>query len=509
MPKGEILHELISSLDRTEKAYFKKFALKGARNGQSEYLRLFDCIEQKGGWDEKFIRKKFNKSKICNQMPAARHHLYQLILKSLEDYNRNKDIHSRIRHLLEQAEILRRKRLREQSLNLVKKAKEIAQRHQAMTHYFDILRVELQLKLKQDPAFLEVQMAEEEAYLKMYRNRSQIRILYYSIFREFRRYTRIRDPKQLTKIKELMKDPLLADESNALSFQAKNNFHSLYANFYALTAESTLQFKARQNQLELWKSHPQRLEDQPITYIRVVYNYAESALKLKAYEQVEAAIKLLESIKTRTSEQRAEVDETLWYMRLKTALLKQEFEYGNRLVDNLQLELDKGTIKFKRDMEYGIKALAAITLFYAGELQRSLQLQVELIQKSDYTYQEDIQASVRLLNLVTHFELGNQNMMERVFKSTYRYLLRRKQLHEFERLTIKAMRKTASMPNDRRLREEAFLQFHQNLNKLKATLPEGDTAQHFDISIWLEGKINTPKLKSGGKNLNNELTQAS
>ncbi len=63
---SETLHELIQSLDTTEKSYFKKFAHKSNRAKSEDYYKLFDSIDKQDCYNEKQVLKKTLTSRPLN-----------------------------------------------------------------------------------------------------------------------------------------------------------------------------------------------------------------------------------------------------------------------------------------------------------------------------------------------------------------------------------------------------------------------------------------------------------
>ena len=53
------LHELIKSLTKAEKRYFKVYASRHMSNSSSNYERLFDAIDRQTDYNEDLLLKKF------------------------------------------------------------------------------------------------------------------------------------------------------------------------------------------------------------------------------------------------------------------------------------------------------------------------------------------------------------------------------------------------------------------------------------------------------------------
>ena len=57
------LFQLIKSLDKNEKGYFKKLTARyGAKSSGNDYLKLFDLLDKTAEYDETKIKKRFSKA---------------------------------------------------------------------------------------------------------------------------------------------------------------------------------------------------------------------------------------------------------------------------------------------------------------------------------------------------------------------------------------------------------------------------------------------------------------
>ena len=119
MKQSEDLFNLIKSLKRTEKTYFKKFSQFHIKGGQNNYVRIYDAIENQKTYDEKKLLDLFKGEPLTNQFWVAKNYLYNLILRSLELYHSSVD--SELQSMLHRLEILYNKSLFDQCEKMVTK----------------------------------------------------------------------------------------------------------------------------------------------------------------------------------------------------------------------------------------------------------------------------------------------------------------------------------------------------------------------------------------------------
>jgi hypothetical protein len=141
--KGSLLeetHELVKSLTKNEKRYFKLFTR--FQQGDKSYLKLFDIIDKQTVYDEKKIsRIFFSKNKVTN-FPAVSKYLFDQMVAALRSYGAYKDLDSDHTDLIETYKVLQYKGLHGQSARLLKKIKTITLADDAFIRHFYVLLLE-------------------------------------------------------------------------------------------------------------------------------------------------------------------------------------------------------------------------------------------------------------------------------------------------------------------------------------------------------------------------------
>jgi hypothetical protein len=100
---------------------------------------------------------------------------------------------------------------------------------------------------------------------------------------------------------------------------------------------------------------------------------------------------------------------------------------------------------------------------------------------------EDLLCFSRILNLVAHYEAGLDYHLERLIKSTYKFLKKMNDLHEVQKEMIKFLRKLPEVsPLD--IKEE-FRKLHATLKQYEHHPYERRAFLYLDIISWLESKI--------------------
>ncbi len=85
------LFQLIKSLTKAEKRYFKLHVNKQTAGEDTKFLKLFDLIDKQKDYDESKILQK-DKSIKSQQFSNLKAHLYKQILQNLARLNSDEDI---------------------------------------------------------------------------------------------------------------------------------------------------------------------------------------------------------------------------------------------------------------------------------------------------------------------------------------------------------------------------------------------------------------------------------
>ena len=91
------------------------------------------------------------------------------------------------------------------------------------------------------------------------------------------------------------------------------------------------------------------------------------------------------------------------------------------------------------------------------------------------------------MNLIAHFELGNEQLVEYQIKSVYRFLLQMEDLHAVQKEIFRFLRRTPGMRKNVLMDE--FRNLHAKLSKLQEDPFERRPFLYLDILSWLESKL--------------------
>ena len=157
------------------------------------------------------------------------------------------------------------------------------------------------------------------------------------------------------------------------------------------------------------------------------------------------------------------------------------------LVPELNAEIEKFSDRIDPHRILVFYYKIACLYFGAGKIEQSIEYLSKIINYPDPRLREDIHTFARILNLIAHFELGNQTLVEYQVRSTFRFISKVNDLNLVQEEILKFLRNLPSM-NPRDLKKE-FRNLRQRLLEIQKMPYQKRAFLYLDIISWLEAKI--------------------
>ena len=111
----------------------------------------------------------------------------------------------------------------------------------------------------------------------------------------------------------------------------------------------------------------------------------------------------------------------------------------------------------------------------------------KIINAKDINIRSDIHGFARILNLISHWELNNSDLVDYYILSTFRFLKKKKDFHLYQKFILDFLRKLNNSTPDNIT--DAFQNLYDNLKPLQSNPYEKRAFVYFDILSWLESKL--------------------
>ena len=488
------LFNLIKSLNKGEKRNFKLYVKRLNDPGNTKFVLLFDVLAAMPLYDESVILKKAP-SITKTQLPNLKAHLYKEILLCLRNLQAKKDIDLQLREQLDYAKVLYNKGLYKQSLKILDKAKKLARQYKKDFPFMEALHYEkstqMQHILKWDE---DDQGSPAEDAVKTQESIGNITLLSNLTLRLaglFLRNGYIRNEKEFRTTTDFFKANLPEVDHDKLDFNEKLYLYRCYVWYYYITQDFLMCYRYSQKWVDLFEDdHLKRIR--PVAYLKGLNSLLSSLFMINHYERFSTVLKQLEYFAEHIDYSKERNVEILIFNflsrhRINGHFMKGTFTEGTRLVKDIVADLNE----YRHQMDpYAIIILNyKLACLYFGDQnyeKASLFLE-EIITDRDSKVGEDIQGFARILNLISYYEAGKDEGVERGIRSTYRYLIRVKDMNSFQKVIMKFLRRLSDIyPQD--LRKE-WISLKDQLIEAGKSPYERRPFLYFDIISWLESKI--------------------
>ncbi len=488
------LIELIKSLTKAEKRSFKLYAKRNSTQDDLKFIRLFDFMEKSVNYSDNDVLMKIPEIKK-EQLSNIKAHLYKQILIGLRTINTSKYTQIEIREHIDFAIILVNKGFYQQALKQLEKAE-----HLANNGGYNILVLEVvELEKAIESQFISKTLSARADHLTNQSVSKEQQVSYSVFFSNlaiqlhalYLKVGFVRDEKENVFVKQFFESKMIPFRFQDLGFEAKIYYFNSMVSYNHITQNFVMCYKYARQWVDLFYENPQYLDSRKEIFLRAQHNLLGVLYHLRDYKRLKSAFAKYESVKDKMMGR--ENIEQVYLLYFHTSRINQyyfegTYDKGIVIVPEILDFIDR--FKYKMD-EHQIVVLnykIACLYFGSGDNKTTIKYLNKVVQFKDSSIREDIQCFARILNLIAHFELGNDELVEYQVKSVYRFLIKMGELHGVQKEIFYFLRQLpfSSMTE----LKKAFRVLHSKLVKLAQDPYEKRAFLYLDIISWLECKLN-------------------
>lgn len=501
------LYDLIQSMTPQQKINFKVFYKKTASK-DSVYMRLFEAISSQKEYDESKILKEFNKTNGRKWLTTAKVRLFNMIIRTITLYE--SDLDTQIQEKLHAARIFQRKGLFKLAYQLIKQVRKLTEQYEKFELMPQILDAERALvskfffKKKRLSEHIKLNKEHEKLIQNIHELSLNKAAMYLSIS-----YGAVkglaRNKREINQLRKQLKLP----EKEPLKDKSKIYYYATYANFYRLVGNFEESYKFSQQTVSTIELRKEFIEDNIRMYIASLHNLVLVQQEAKKLENAKVNLEKLKNIlpgyksyKTQASFSIKKISgmtktelgtylESVYMIETNQYLLTGEFEKGVKRIDAIKADLERFS-----HLTYGNKTVSVIIhynfayLYFGVEKYEEALDWLNIVLNNESSYlQEDLFAITKVANLIFHYELGNENLLEHFVRSTYRFLYKRKRLYKIEDAILSFIRKKLPETRNQKDMIKHFSDLKKDLEKIAEEPYQARVMDHFDFISWLESKI--------------------
>lgn len=486
-PSAE-LHELIHSLSRSEKRYFKIYAARHTIGPVNNYTRLFDAIEAQEQYDEARIKQAFAGETFIRHLPSEKHYLYHQVVDSLNAFNREKSFLARYSSTLTTIEILYNRGLFAHCRKLIRKAKKEAYSLEKYSILLILIHWETVLYIdSEDDRGLSANIAEELRLIEALRLQTRLMQLAFDIQVQI---DKGKADKKFIRRRKKDLDAVFPPRPQVNSFWSKYYYYSGMALLYTIGSNNTERYRCYREIKKIMDQSPQFIRDLPAIYHLNYNNLVNIMLYLKKFTETEALLQeqrvflAWHHIRNPNFETRVFIHtyESELYLCYKTARYERAAELARQIEPDVKkIPLNFGPILF--DLYYFMAISELMAKNHKGAtrwLNRILNAEPEV------HFRKELQINARLLYLVVLLETDDL-LFENRLKAAQRFMNAEKSFRKQVRILngIALAAEDLSLPKNR----AALRACVAELKKDYAVGAEELLNKNFDFAEWLGHRL--------------------
>lgn len=494
---SDSLFKLIRSMSKSEKRHFKLYASRHSVN-ENNYQKLFDAIDRQKNYDEGYILKKFSKESFTNRFPITKKRLYETVLRSLDAYHSQSSIDAQLKRELHFAEILYKKSLYGQCARILAAAKQIAMKHEkhsslAEIHHWQKRLIEKDNYLGQSENAIAEMLREDVLIADRMKDFNEYWNIKSRLFLLLNRQGKVRNQKELNNFKKIIDNTLLKNEGKAQSNEAKYLFNHIYSAYHFGTGDYKNSYRFLKRNVDLIEKHPAAFKEEPNIYFSVLTNLIYVSTSLKRYGEVFELMKKLKAIpETLDTSRNEDLEIKLFSSALSIEITLyntlNEFEKAIGLVPVIEKGLERFGDKINRLRKAYFFFNVAVAYFGVGKYSPALRWTNRLFSEPNIDENQDIYCFARILNLIIHIELENDDVIPYILNSTSRYLKTRNRVYKFESVFLEFIEQLNRCHNKENT-EAIYKKLLMSLKKLSTDPYEKTVFEYFDFIAWCKSKI--------------------
>ncbi|HMR87632.1 MAG TPA: hypothetical protein PKD51_05735 [Saprospiraceae bacterium] len=489
------LIQLIHSLTKAEKKSFRLYVNRDNNASDKLFMQLFDYIDSGKKFKEADLLKKIPQIKK-GQLSNIKANLMKQILVNLRNLHKQEFSDVAIRELLDYSKILQSKGMTKASLDMLEKAKKMAQLNHETLLAYHILDEERKIETQYitgSSTQKAIQLNEMSnlilSKVAIHDKLSNLSLMLYGMYLK---YGYVKDKKDFEHVKDYFYQNLPDLKPEKLGFYERIYYYQSFVWYYHMTQDFVNYYKYSQKWVDCFRDFPHLIKEDQILYFKGLHN-AMNALYMankteKFLQHYATYIEFENQYIDQMSESQLSNYRLFKYVHLLNKIfLIGDYKQGVMEITEIRDVLKSGKHHWDINREMVFNYKVACVYFGADDFNNAIEYLNKINNSPIGGLREDIQCFARILTLISHFELGNDFLVSYQIKSVYRFLIKMEDLQSVQKEILSFIRRTPQMTKYDLVSE--FTKLRTKLIKFQKDPYEKRPFLYLDIISWLDSKI--------------------
>jgi hypothetical protein len=487
MAQSNDLLILIQSLTKSEKRYFKMYA--SLQEGSKAYLGLFDLLESED--DINSVKIKFDQNFKKSTYDSSRKHLYKIIMRCLRNYETDKSIDQKLLTIIADTKILFNKGLNELGFSEIERGKKIALKHEKFFPFLLLARMELHhLTLIEFPDLDESSLLakQEKINAVLY---DELTVNKYSSLYELllHRYIHkgvIRSEDEQRKLNDLVLEEFQVNANQRFhNFQTDRLHLHFQSTYFLITGDPKQSLEEFYRLNALIEEQPNQREEDPLYYVYLLHGILLNLRTLGDYAASRSFISRLKTFEVNASGIQKIIQHLIFQHEVSLLIDQGKFNEGLHYFH--EFEKQGGLKNYAPSNLMASTQLSCAVLFFGmGDFKKALRQANAALDLPERYISKYVYVVCRIIVLIIHLELRNDDLLSYSIKSFERKLKLGKLLFRTERITIDFLKKWIAATDS--TRKQILIKFEEQLTDLLSDKYEQQVLKSFDLIRWARAR---------------------
>lgn len=480
------LFNIIKSLSSQEKRFFKLFARQNSK--YATYLQLFDVIDKLSKYDEKKMLLSLNKKGGMNNLNRIKNYLQETIFRFLEYYYSDYSVEIQLQRALQKIEVLYAKKLLVSAKKCVVKAEKMALENSEHLYLLKIHSWKRKIMLReQDSAtfktYEQKQYISELQHIELYKNNVEYEKINIRVAEILITQSEKGDKKTISELNKILKDPYLKDETKALTFPSKVIYFRILGDIHFLLKNKKTSYNCYKRAIGFFDQAKLPPHDKLILLSKLTMVLHELKKSGELQLVKDKAERLLQSLpKKQQTSSVYNTYITIINNYIAYYLTTLNINEALTISDKISERVEKSATTQNFLVFYWARFLL---LFFKADYRKALYCANRVLSAEKTGIRGDIIPHIKLLCLIVHYELGNEDLLPNLCKSYFNYQDKQATPNKAEKIILNFFGKIIPSNENKQDRIKSFSEFKKQLEACKTEKIMG----YFNFINWAESKI--------------------
>lgn len=487
------LYDLIHSLDRVEKGYFKKQFSGFSKNAQ--YLVVFNLLNEQSEFNQDQLIQRLPDSIPAKNLPFIKNYLYDAILKSLRNYHEKTTIRSQLRHWLLDIEFLFNKGLYSDCLQLISKAEKQATVSDSHLVLLELSEWRLQIaRHTQNHEVLHDRLyqsnREREALFEHYNNIRQYQDIHGELFSYLSTESYASKGHGISElISKRIKSGYFQYELPPKTAISRVYYHYIHITWHKMRKEKDEYYEHATAMFSIFENNPQLKINLPSLYYVACGKHLIASLQTGRFEEFDALYKKLEELRHSLPAQASiSMLEVMTSVLLGRYLLSGSFKDGMQHIDHVLETINKHEREFNNPQVTIMRYDIFLLYFLNEDYSNALKFLNQILNDPDQDGRKDIKDLCKIVELILHYEMGHHDLIQYRLKAMRQFVHKNVPANRYEHAVLDFLGQID--PYRTRLNfQKSYDQLVTRINDVRHQPNENYLIQYFDVLKWAECKL--------------------